>query len=71
MDNYITIFSKYWGNLFLDYSINKLDILPRLSVSVVSFAHPRGFMFQLGFLFFTLQLTLWTKPMRDMLKKES
>lgn len=68
--DYILLFDRYWGNAFLDYSLRKIDILPRLSVMLDNTSHPRGYMIQVGFLFFTVQLTIWTKEMREFLKRE-
>ena len=68
--DYILLFDNCWGNAFLDYSIRKIDILPRLSVMLDNTRCPRGYMIQVGFLFFTVQLTIWTKAMREFLKRE-
>jgi hypothetical protein len=68
--DYILLFDRYWGNAFLDYSIRKIDILPRLSVMLDNTRYPRGYMIQVGFLFFTVQITIWTKTMREFLKRE-
>ena len=64
------LFEKYWGNAFIDYSFRKLDALPRLTATVDNIRHPRAYMFQVGFIFFTLQITIWSRAMREVLKKE-
>lgn len=68
--DYILLFDNCWGNAFLDCSLRKIDILPRLSVMLDNTRCPRGYMIQVGFLFFTVQFTIWTKEMREFLKRE-
>lgn len=57
----IKLFEEYWGNLILSVCIGKFDVLPRVTLS----AFPRAFIINVGFIFFTLNLTLWDEQMRE------
>ena len=57
----IKLFEEYWGNLILSVCIGKFDVLPRATL----FAFPRAFVINVGFVFFTLNLTLWDEQMRE------
>lgn len=57
----IILFEEYWGNLVLSISVGKFDVLPRLTLS----DFPRAFIINVGFIFFTLNLTLWDEKMRE------
>lgn len=64
----IDICSGSWGNLFIDIDFRKLDLLPRFTMSQVS---RHALIVVVGFLSFNVQLTLWSREMRDMLKEDS
>ena len=57
----IKLFEECWGNLILSVCIGKFDVLPRVTLS----AFPRAFVVNVGFVFFTLNLTLWDEQMRE------
>jgi hypothetical protein len=57
----IMLFEEYWGNLILSVCIGKIDVLPRVTLS----AFPGAFIINVGFIFFTLNLTLWDEQMRE------
>lgn len=57
----IKLFEEYWGNLILSICIGRLDVLPRVTLS----AFPRALIVNVGFIFFTLNLTLWDRQMRE------
>lgn len=63
--NYITIFERVWGNLLLDVRFNSVDFLPRVTMTAIDHA----FIFNIGFLMLSLNLTLWDKQIRDFNKK--
>lgn len=63
----IKIFEEYWGNLILSVCIGKLDILPRVTLS----AFPRAFIVNAGFLFFTVNLTVWDASMRELNRRNA
>lgn len=65
MDRYITIFNEFWGNLILDFEPHKCDLLPRMTLTVFPVTRPTAFVLQIGFLWFSLNLTLWSKAMRE------
>lgn len=64
----IDICSGSWGNLFIDADFRKIDLLPRFTLSQVS---RHALIIVVGYLFFNIQLTLWSRDMRDMLKEDS
>ena len=69
MDNKnICISSGCWGNLYLEADFRKVDLLPRVTLSRVS---RHAFIFLVGFLVFDIQLTIWSKAMRSVLKEDS
>jgi len=55
-----TLFEKYWGNLDFSFAFTKMDILPRCTISLIN----QSFIFNVGFLWFTFNLTLWDQNMR-------
>jgi hypothetical protein len=55
------LFEEYWGNLILSVCIGKFDVLPRVTLS----AFPRAFIINVGFVFFTLNFTIWDEKMRE------
>lgn len=57
----IKLFEECWGNLIFSVCIGKFDVLPRITLS----AFPRAFVINVGFVFFTLNLTLWDEQMRE------
>lgn len=57
----IKLFEEYWGNLILSVCIGKFDVLPRITLS----AFPRAFVINAGFIFFTLNFTVWDERMRE------
>lgn len=59
--NEIVLFEQDWGNLVFSFSFNKLDVLPRITMSFV----PRASIVNIGFIFFTLNLTIWDDKMRE------
>lgn len=54
-----------WGNLYFCVDVTKMDFLPRITASAIKHA----FIFNMGFLMFSLNLTIWEKPMRDFLRE--
>lgn len=60
----ITIFEKYWGSLSAALSSTDFNLLPRLSL--ISMTHAN--LIVVGVLNIHIQLTLWTKGMREYLK---
>ena len=60
----IKIFEKHWGNLFATLSSTDFNFLPRLSL--ISMTH--AYLIVVGILNIHIQLTLWTKGMREYLK---
>lgn len=63
----IMLFEEYWGNLILSVCIGKIDVLPRVTLS----AFPRAFIINVGFIFFTLNLTLWDEQMREFNRRDA
>ena len=59
--NEIMLFEQDWGNLVFSFSFCKLDVLPRITLSAV----PRASIVNVGFIFFTLNLTIWDDKMRE------
>lgn len=59
--NYITIFERVWGNLLLDVRFNTIDFLPRVALTMIEHA----FIFNIGFLMLSFNLTIWDKQIRD------
>lgn len=57
----IILFDECWGNLVLSTSLGKFDVLPRVTLS----DFPRAFIINVGFIFFTLNLTIWDEAMRE------
>lgn len=57
----IKFFEKAWGNLVLEASFDKVDFLPRLTAC--AFEH--ALIFNAGFLFLTLNFTIWSKAIRE------
>ena len=57
----IKLFEEYWGNLIFSFCFAKIDILPRVTLSQLTGA----FIINIGFFFFTLNLTIWDEHMRD------
>lgn len=60
----IKILEKHWGNLIAHLSSSQIDFLPRITIQSMTHAY----LIMIGGLNFTLQLTLWTKDMREYLK---
>ena len=60
----ITIFEKYWGNLTATLFSTELNLLPRLSLISMT----QAYLIVVGILNIHIQLTLWTKGMREYLK---
>lgn len=56
----IILFEEYWGNLVLTFCVAKIDILPRVTLSALTGA----FIINVGFIFFSLNLTIWDERMR-------
>lgn len=63
----LKIFEAEWGNLFFDFSIRDLDVLPRISLSEVQ---NFGTIIQIGFLSFALYLTIFTENVRRLNREE-
>jgi hypothetical protein len=63
----ITIFERDWGNLLLMVSWDKIDFLPRITATGMTHA----FIFNVGFLMVTFNLTIWDKPMREFNRRKS
>ena len=59
------VFKKVWGFLVCECDPRNVDILPRVSFSLVT----NALIFKIGFLVFSATLTLWDKQMRGWLKK--
>lgn len=59
--NEIMIFERDWGNLLFSFCFAKMDVLPRLTLS----AFPKASVINVGFLFFTLNFTIWDDKMRE------
>lgn len=57
----ITLIEQDWGNLVFSFCLAKIDVFPRVTMS----AFPRAFIINLGFAFFTLNLTIWDERMRE------
>jgi hypothetical protein len=57
----IKIFEEHWGILMLSLLSNRFDIFPRVTLA----QFPRAFVIHVGFLFFTLHFTIWSKNMRE------
>ena len=55
-----TIFEKHWGNLVFSFAFTKMDILPRCTTSIIN----NSLILNIGFLWFTFNLTLWDKHMQ-------
>lgn len=60
----ITILEKHWGNLTATLFSTELNLLPRLSL--ISMTH--AYLIVVGVLNLHIQLTLWSKGMREYLK---
>ena len=56
-----TIFEKFWGNLDFSLAFTKMDILPRCTISLLN----NSLILNIGFLWFTFNLTLWDKHMQE------
>lgn len=59
--NDITLFERDWGNIVLAFCLGKMDVLPRITLTALN----RAFIVNAGFLFFTLNLTLWDGDMQE------
>ena len=59
--NDIVIFEKDWGNLVFSFCLAKMDVLPRLTLASIT----RAMIINFGFLFFSLNFTLWDYEMRE------
>ena len=59
--NDITLFEKDWGNLVFSFCLAKMDVLPRITLAAMS----KATIANVGFLFFTLNLTVWSDDMRE------
>lgn len=57
----LKLFEEYWGNLIFSFCFGKIDILPRVTLSQLTGA----FIINVGFIFFTLNLTIWDEAMRE------
>lgn len=57
----IKIFEEHWGILMLSLLSNRFDIFPRVTLT----QYPRAFVIHIGFLFFTLHFTIWSRSMRE------
>lgn len=66
----MVIFKNYWGNLIADFEPHKMDLLPRVTLSVFPQTRPIAFVVSIGVLWFSLSLTLWCKAMREFNKSE-
>jgi hypothetical protein len=56
-----TIFEKFWGNLDFSFAFTKMDILPRCTASILN----NSLILNIGFLWFSFNLTLWDKQMQE------
>lgn len=63
----ITLFQGKWGNIFLEWNFRTWDIIPRLIYSTL-WGYADLLIF--GILCFRIQLTLWSKTMRESLAKD-
>lgn len=63
----IVIFEKVWGGLTLEATFKKIDLLPRVTISELGHIY----IISIGFLMLTLNLSVWDKAVRDMLRKHA
>ena len=59
------VFKKVWGFLVCECDPKGIDILPRVSFSLIT----NAFIIKAGFLMFSASLTLWDKQMRGWLRR--
>ena len=60
-----TILNTYWSHISCEVCHGKFDMLPRVTL----FAIAHAFIFNLGFLCFSLNFTFWDKRMREFNRK--
>lgn len=63
--NEIILFDKDWGNLVFSFCLAKMDVLPRVTLSALTGAS----LINVGFLFFTLNFTIWGDDIREFNRK--
>lgn len=61
----ITIFEEDWGNLVFETSFSKIDFLPRITACAIEHA----FIFNIGFLMLSFNITIWDSLMREFNRK--
>lgn len=61
------IFDKDWGSMYCEASFNKIDFLPRITATGIDHA----FIFNVGFLMLSINLTIWDELMREFNRRNS
>ena len=61
----VVIFEKDWGNLVFSFCLAKMDVLPRVTLASIT----RAMIINFGFLFFSLNFTVWDYEMREFNRK--
>jgi hypothetical protein len=56
-----TLFENAWGNLLFSVAFTKMDVFPRITASLIT----DSLILNLGFLWFSLNLTIWDRNMRE------
>ena len=65
--DHITLFQGEWGNVFVEWDFRSWDIIPRLTYSRF-WGNAQMLIF--GIFCIRIQLSVWSKPLREALAKE-